>query len=1183
MKIKNLFEKDLFRPINGVVKADQQEDSVVFQELDEYVITQELDKHLRKFIEAFLTAKDNQGNPALTDQMGVWVSGFFGSGKSHFIKIISYLMNNRTVQNPDTKEEKFAIDLLDAKFNDPMLVGDIKRAVGKDTDVILFNIDSKADAKDGRDAILKVFMRVFNELQGFCGDHPHIAEMERYLESKNLYYKFQEAFKVIHGSDWKKERDSYLLMRDEVILALAQALNKSEKSAIEWFEQAEKKYTLNIEKFGTEVKNYLDAKGTDARIIFLVDEIGQFIGDDTHLMLNLQTITEDLGRICKGRAWVVVTSQEDIDAVLGEIRGTQANDFSKIQGRFTTRLSLSSTNTDEVIQSRLLYKNEDAHRALEDLFNEKGEIIKSQATFTGGATLKNYKDKNDFIKCYPFAPYHFQLVQKIFESIRRAGATGLHLSRGERSMLDAFQLAAKNISEDSIGAFVPLYEFYPSIESFLDTAVKRTIDQSKDNAGLKPFDTQVLKVLFLIRYLDVLKSNVDNLVTLCVDEIDADRLGLRKKIEESLQRMEKETLINRNGDLYFFLTNEERDVSREIKKMDISPAEEIKLLSELVFDEVLKGDNKHRYQINKKDYGYNRLCDGHVYGSNVQQELTVEIVSPFSEDYSLYTDAKCIGQSTEGGGRVFLKLEDNKALGLELRALLQADKYIRLKSDAAASSSLKRILSDRAEENRDRRKRLISLLERLVLEADFYAIGETHETKANSARPAIGEALNYLIANAYTKLGYLKTVQGEPQKEIKSVLLKDEVGQHNLDFDETEPNAQALKEIAKHIELANMQSHKILMNKLVEKFSKRPYGWPEWEIVFLTARLFMAGEVVFMIEGDTVKPREAIDFLSKQVKWKQVKIIKRKAIETEALKKAKEIGQALFGKIGPDAEEGLFLFLKEHLAEWKKQLEGFQYLTDTGKYPGKKETDHGCLQLGKLLDLPGSYQFIDSFNIQENDLKALSEDVHKLADFFTHQRNVWEKLQNSMERLFQPNREELEKDGTTLPTLQRMDQILSAPSPYGMLKEVTPLVNTVKAVNDRIVGEARERATIQVDQGIFKIKEILTDAGASDDLSNQVLKPLQDLKGKISEEISIPNIYYQQQKLNELMSIALRLIEKKGVKPGEPPPKPPLRFQPSIYAEKLYIENETDIEEFVQRLKKELLAVLKENPKIRIE
>ena len=79
-------------------------------------------------------------------------------------------------------------------------------------------------------------------------------------------------------------------------------------------------------------------------------------------MLSLQTITENLGTACGGRAWVVVTSQEDIDAILGEVRASKANDFSKIQGRFKTRLSLSSGNVDEVIQKRLLAKTEPAPR-----------------------------------------------------------------------------------------------------------------------------------------------------------------------------------------------------------------------------------------------------------------------------------------------------------------------------------------------------------------------------------------------------------------------------------------------------------------------------------------------------------------------------------------------------------------------------------------------------------------------------------------------------------------------------------------------------------------------------------------------------------------------------------------------------------------------------------------------------
>src|SRR5262249_29335883 len=186
-------------------------------------------------------------------------------------------------------------------------------------------------------------------------------------------------------------------------------------------------------------------------------------------------------------------------------------------------------------------------------------------------------------KNYPFAPYQFQLVQRIFEAIRKAGATGLHLSRGERSVLDAFQSSAVQVALQESGVLVPLYRFYPSIESFLDTVVKKTIDQARDNGSLEPYDILLLQVLFLIRYVEEVKSNLDNLVTLCLEQVDDDRLALRRRIEESLQRLERETLISRNGDLYFFLTNEERDINREIKNVDLSGSEEGKLLGELIF------------------------------------------------------------------------------------------------------------------------------------------------------------------------------------------------------------------------------------------------------------------------------------------------------------------------------------------------------------------------------------------------------------------------------------------------------------------------------------------------------------------------------------------------------------------------------------------------------------------------
>ena len=210
-----------------------------------------------------------------------------------------------------------------------------------------------------------------------------------------------------------------------------------------------------------------------------MDEIGQFIGQDTHLMLNLQTITENLGTACGGRAWVVVTSQEDIDAVLGEVRASKANDFSKIQGRFKTRLSLSSANVDEVIQKRLLSKTDPARSTLGDVYRDKADILKNQLSFSNvGMTFKPYADELDFVSVYPFAPYQFQLVQKVFEAIRRHGVTGLHLARGERSMLDAFQSAAVQLAGEEVSVLVPLHRFYPAIESFLEGIVKSTIDNA---------------------------------------------------------------------------------------------------------------------------------------------------------------------------------------------------------------------------------------------------------------------------------------------------------------------------------------------------------------------------------------------------------------------------------------------------------------------------------------------------------------------------------------------------------------------------------------------------------------------------------------------------------------------------------------------------------------------------------
>ncbi|MEO1181943.1 MAG: BREX system P-loop protein BrxC, partial [Cyanobacteria bacterium J06636_28] len=401
MQIDQLFDKDIRRNINGVIKVSQHDDENVYQELEEYVVTKELDKHFRDFFDRYTTALNRP-----TDKMGVWISGFFGSGKSHFLKILSYLLANEPVKS------KKPVDYFDEhRIPDAMLRASIGQAANASTDVILFNIDSKADANSKRekDSIVKVFQKVFDDYLGYYGTVPAIAEFERILDEKQQYEAFKQAFQEASGSSWLDCRDAWLFHQDEIVSALQASNGMTAEAANRLVEDYDKNYGLSAEQFACKVRAYLDSKGSRHQLVFMVDEVGQYIGDNTDLMLNLQTVVEDLGVHCYGRAWVLVTSQEAMDEITkNRIKG---NDFSKIVGRFYRPLSLSSSNTDEVIKLRLLNKEESCISTLKALYGEKEAILKNQIAFTqDSAELPGYKSADEFAQAYPFIPYQFTLL-----------------------------------------------------------------------------------------------------------------------------------------------------------------------------------------------------------------------------------------------------------------------------------------------------------------------------------------------------------------------------------------------------------------------------------------------------------------------------------------------------------------------------------------------------------------------------------------------------------------------------------------------------------------------------------------------------------------------------------------------------------------------------------------------------
>lgn len=577
LHLGQFFTRDIHRTINGVVKAEQHDAEVQRQELDEYVITDELDRHFRSFYRYF-------NDSASGDKNGVWISGFFGSGKSHFLKMLSYLLENRAN----------ALETFKGKVQDPSLWAEMNRPLQEDLEVALFNIDSKArsDSK-GKDTILSVFWRVFDDMRGYFGEAPHIAQMEAHLDQEGLLESFCSSFERINGNSWQSKRKGHAFLGPAIAQALQEVTGHSEAEARQTLQNLKAAVgDRSVESFAQAIAHYVERPigGKPKRLVFLVDEVGQYIGDDAQLMLNLQTVVEDLNIHCKGRAWVIVTSQEDIDSILKHVNQARRNDFSKIQGRFYTPLSLSSANTDEVIKKRLLTKTEQASDSLQAFYGHQEANLNNLITFSQDtAFFPRYKDSVDFVNTYPFLPYQFTLLQEVLRSVRESGSSGRHMAEGERSMLDMFQHTLRRLDQAELGVLVPFHHFYEAIHGFLDHTIRRVFQQAESNERLtQPFDLQVLKVLFMVRWVDRFKPNQDNLLTLMIDHVDTDKAALRSQLQGALDRLEQQTLIQRNGDVYYFLTNEQQEIMRKIKSLSIEPSAVTQRLANIVWGQLCK-------------------------------------------------------------------------------------------------------------------------------------------------------------------------------------------------------------------------------------------------------------------------------------------------------------------------------------------------------------------------------------------------------------------------------------------------------------------------------------------------------------------------------------------------------------------------------------------------------------------
>ena len=808
------------------------------QEIDDFVLTDDAAGGLEKLFQAYTRPNSSRSD----GEVGVWISGFYGSGKSHLLKMLAILTG--TIANKpldrDSVITSFVAKTRDSKSpNASFLEGyfnNLKAIPAKSVVLNPFNeIQSGAEATKIKDYVYKAW----NMSLGYSGEIG-VANLEKALDRDGLLEDFKSEFAKLSGSAWEEFNKGleFVLKKQHILKAISKVTGAPEDP--EFIDQMRSSAVPSPAEWAEEVKNWLDQQTPEMRVNFFIDEAGAFVRGSTQGLATLQTLAEALRVACGNRAWIFATSQEELKAEMDLASGvtTQGDDFSKILDRFPHAVILRNTSIQEVIQKRLLRKTDSARATLETFYREHKESFASLFDFEQvRGTI--YPSESNFIDIYPLVNYQFSFLIDSMKGIEsQKGFIGEFTSIGARSALGVFQGALIGAMNERAGNLVP---FDALFEGFSEKLKGTYSDQVRavDNSALGNLEKRLIRVLLMVKYIHYFKSNPSNLAALLISELGADKHELVEQVKIALQNLEREVFIERNGDLYSFLTDKEKEIENDILATTVELSEVRKQFLQFIQSEFPLTKINFKGESHSKRLGV--LLDEQSY-STVQSEVAIHFLSPF---YVLDHNLDVIKAQSTGRDELRVVFQDDKRLRDEINLLAKTNKFFQQKSgsnDPLVQRAIQQKQAGVSQRTAEIKQLIVDGLGRstLVYNATEISISET------AVKPRLEGALQTILAQMYFKLALLNSPLPD-EAALGSVFDRPSGSQ----FD------SAKQELLGFVTSKITNHQTVTLAQVLDHFTQREYGWPDSGTKYVVGLLIKDNKIRLSIDGNAV-PQTAV-------------------------------------------------------------------------------------------------------------------------------------------------------------------------------------------------------------------------------------------------------------------------------------------------------------------------------------
>ena len=565
-------------------------------------------------------------------------------------------------------------------------------------------------------------------------------------------------------------------------------------------------------------------------------------------------------------------------------------------------------------------------------------------------------------------------------------------------MLSGFQEAAQKIQEQDEYALVPFFRFYDTVHSFLDSSIRRVIERCQKaadtGAGIEMQDVNILKLLYLIRYVDDIPANVDNIVILMADDIRSDKIILRERARESLGRLLSQNYIGRTGDTYNFLTDEEQDIAREIKNTNVDTAAIVERIGQIIFADIYT-TKKYSYGI--YNFDFDKMVDGTVSGS-VTGGMKLRFLTVATDA----VDKSELRLMTESKGQAIVVLSDSPYYE-SLESAMKIRKYIKQKNVPQLPKSVQDIIRDQQGEAGKLDFSAQNELAAAIISARFYVDGEKLELKAGNisitprdqetpeqhelrvkearAKSVLDQALGYLVTHVYYDLGLIeKNVKTDA--DIAAIL----TGAVTM-LPGAEPNRDAAAKVEEYLILQDRTKLPTSMFDVQKRYQDIPYGWLDIDIAAVVALLIAQQKVTIKYGGETIQPTDSRlpEMLRKRTEIGKTSISKRQVVTAVKMKQVRELLREYFDIMDvPDDEDSLVAFIVKKFEERKEHYETLNEKYDNGrKYPDRGKVQQAISLMADVLSQKkDNIALIDRVLKREDSLFDSKESLQDVEDFF---------------------------------------------------------------------------------------------------------------------------------------------------------------------------------------------------------